>query len=317
MVNSKFRLFSLLFMGFVFALQVNAQLCGQYGVTLSVKQKDGKEIKNAIVQLLPIGKDETKGKSFIRDADKHWIHSITFSEGHQLKENYKIIVSADGYENLTKEISFPHCKRQSIDIVLAIGDGVDICVLDVASNAKLIEETEANISTQIEDEVLETLPKKIKEYKNSSVLTGTVYDANGAVIPKVQVYALNENGEKFEAFTNDNGVYVLSLLFNLYDSASTTKSYRIAKYDLVVEAVNGFSKFVAKDFKFVPSYKGKMIFDIALDTDISSCGVAGGQCTFDQIELIKENQPTISNSILNEPLEKLPKDNNNKEENNK
>ncbi len=42
------------------------------------------------------------------------------------------------------------------------------------------------------------------------VLTGTVYDANGAVIVKSKVTAVNQKGEKFEATTNDEGVYSLN-----------------------------------------------------------------------------------------------------------
>ena len=39
-----------------------------------------------------------------------------------------------------------------------------------------------------------------------TTLTGTVYDANGAVIVKSKVTAVNQKGEKFEAVTNEDGV---------------------------------------------------------------------------------------------------------------
>lgn len=106
-----------------------------------------------------------------------------------------------------------------------------------------------------------------------SALTGTVYDASGAVIPKAKLIAINEKGEKFETVTNDEGIYVLNLLFHSVD-AKTSVDLKVAKYEIVVDLENrGFEKFILKDFKFVPSYKGKMNLDIALDsTNPEPCG---------------------------------------------
>ncbi|CAN5609571.1 hypothetical protein BH18ACI1_BH18ACI1_03720 [soil metagenome] len=44
---------------------------------------------------------------------------------------------------------------------------------------------------------------------DKSILSGIVYDANGSVIIKARVKAINEKGEKFETVTNDEGIYVL------------------------------------------------------------------------------------------------------------
>jgi len=137
------------------------------------------------------------------------------------------------------------------------------------------------------------------------VLSGTVYDASGAVVPGAKVTAIGEKGERFEAETNDEGVYILNLPFNLYDSKSVSSDFRIAKYEIIVDLTNrGFEKFVLKDFKFVPSYKGKMNLDIALDTDNSNCGAGGCLPPEPPVE---SNKREVSGSILTRVLEELPK----------
>ena len=50
-----------------------------------------------------------------------------------------------------------------------------------------------------------------------AILSGTVTDKFGSVIPGAKVFALNEKGEKFETITNAEGNYVLNLLFNSVD----------------------------------------------------------------------------------------------------
>jgi hypothetical protein len=94
-----------------------------------------------------------------------------------------------------------------------------------------------------------------------SILSGIVYDANGSVIFKAKVTAINQKGERFDALTEDDGIYTLSLPFNQY---APSINFQEAKYDIVVE-MNGFKKSVTKDFVFVPSQFGKMQFDIGLE----------------------------------------------------
>ena len=105
-----------------------------------------------------------------------------------------------------------------------------------------------------------------------AVLSGTVYDANGAVIPDAVVSVTNEKGENFATLANGEGIYVLNLPFNLYDTKKT--DFRLMKYEIIVRKEH-FEKFVLKGFKFVPSTKGKMNLDIALDLDNSNCGAGG------------------------------------------
>lgn len=99
--------------------------------------------------------------------------------------------------------------------------------------------------------------------KNISILSGTIYDANGAIVVNAKVTAVSKKGEKYEAFANDDGIYWLNLPFNKYDTESAS-SFREAKYDIIVE-MDGFKRSVTNDFVFVPSQFGKLQLDIALE----------------------------------------------------
>lgn len=131
-----------------------------------------------------------------------------------------------------------------------------------------------------------------------AILTGTVYDANGAVIPQAKVIAINEKGEKFETLTNETGEYILKLYFNQYGS--------IAKYDITVEK-DGFATRVLKDFRFVGFWNDQMHLDFALDAGADNntepCGHGGGGC-----KSIETKPAKISIEIFQQPLEELPKE---------
>jgi hypothetical protein len=98
-----------------------------------------------------------------------------------------------------------------------------------------------------------------------AILTGSIYDPSGAVIVKSKVTAINQKGEKFEALSNEEGVYVLNLPLDKYKPVLDQK---ITKYEIVVEA-SGFEKYTLKDFKFISSSKEQMNLDFALDVFVN------------------------------------------------
>ncbi len=117
--------------------------------------------------------------------------------GQTVNGNFQLIVSADGFEIYKQKVNFPICKIENYNVKL----------------------------------------KRTTDKQNSSVLSGIVYDANGAVIVGAKVIATNEKGEKFQTLTNEEGVYVLNLSFNSYDS-KTSFNFRMAKYEVVVDLTN-------------------------------------------------------------------------------
>ena len=91
-------------------------------------------------------------------------------------------------------------------------------------------------------------------------LRGTIYDAQGSVVVKANVMAVNADKKKFETFSNENGEYELVLPFNKYDSS---RNFREAVYDISVESP-GFTKTVINGYVFIPSQFGTMQLDLAL-----------------------------------------------------
>ncbi|MBA4123672.1 MAG: hypothetical protein H0X72_14565 [Acidobacteria bacterium] len=88
-------------------------------------------------------------------------------------------------------------------------------------------------------------------------------------------------------------------------------NFKTAKYEITVDMENrGFEKFVLKDFKFVPSYKGKMNLDIALDSiNPEPCDYSGADC-LNATPIDAKIKTITSDKILQRPLEELPKEQN-------
>lgn len=82
-----------------------------------------------------------------------------------------------------------------------------------------------------------------------AILTGTIYDRQGAIIPNVSVKVIAKSSKQYEVKTDDNGVYEVKITTGIYT---------------VECSAHGFKSFKMKNY-FVPlSYKGKVFLDIAL-----------------------------------------------------
>jgi hypothetical protein len=89
-----------------------------------------------------------------------------------------------------------------------------------------------------------------------AILAGTVYDINGAVIPKV-VITFVDSKVTFKTTTDEMGEYLISLPVSSLNNVTT--------YTVTFDRESiGFQKKVVRDFLFVPSTKGKMYLDCVL-----------------------------------------------------
>ena len=95
---------------------------------------------------------------------------------------------------------------------------------------------------------------------DTSKLKGTIYDAQGSIVVKAKVTAVNASKKKFETFSNENGEYEIVLPFNKYD---LSRNFKEAIYDISADSP-GFTTTVIKGYVFIPSQFGKMQLDIAL-----------------------------------------------------
>jgi hypothetical protein len=112
------KYFLALFILMFFALPVSAQLCGSYGVTISVYDNDLKPVEAYVTEVIPLAKDELRSAKFEPVADTPGASELKLFEGHMVAEKYKLIVSAPGFQSFEKTLTFPHCTRLSYDILL-------------------------------------------------------------------------------------------------------------------------------------------------------------------------------------------------------
>lgn len=210
MKSLSFVIFCILFLGFNFA--VNAQLCGEYETVLIITDEENKPIEDVVVKIIPLQKDGTGGNKFIRDKENPSRFSITFNEGYKVSGDYRINIFAKGFLTTEMQIRFPHCERQKFEF-------------------KLIK-TLSQISSQ------------------NMQLIGTIFDTEGSAIKNAKIVATDPKGNKFEASTNDNGIYSLILPLGYYKIEASAKS---------------FCPTVFAKYKIVDSTYGKMNLDFVLE----------------------------------------------------
>lgn len=127
------------------------------------------------------------------------------------------------------------------------------------------------------------------------ILSGTVYDDNGAVVGGAIVKITGSDEKEFISKTNEEGVFEIRLF--------------PGNYFIQVE-MPGFQTFRLEKYRIAPSFKSRMNLDIVLEVEeVEPCGPAGsgdGCIMADPIDMNK-TEIKISDKILQRPLEKLPK----------
>lgn len=245
-----------------FTFEVNAQLCGTYTTTLIITNEARELVKNAQIKIVSLQKrDYLHGKKFVRDKRDAWRFSISFEEGYEVKGNYKVIVSANGFATTEREFKFPHCRSQYFEFKLTKSDSI-----------------------------------------NQTILSGTAYDDNGAVIVYATIKFRGSDNVEQVTKTDDEGVFEIKL--------------KPGNYFIQVESL-GFKPLRIEKYRIAPSYKGRQILDVVLESGGNSepCGYSGVDC-LNQTPIENETTKT-SDKILQKPLEKLPKEQNKSKRENK
>ena len=118
-------------------------------------------------------------------------------------------------------------------------------------------------------------------------LSGTVYDPNGAVVPRANVKVTDKSGHRFKAITNDEGSFLLALIPGLYT--------------IEIERP-GFTKLIYKEYRIVDSTFGKMNIDFVIfgSSDHEPCGYTGADCLNPGPIEVKE-MPSASDKISPRP----------------
>lgn len=92
----------------------------------------------------------------------------------------------------------------------------------------------------------------ITDRSEKSILSGTVFDKYGAVIPQTKITFTNKDGKEFITISNEEGFYKIEL--------------NEGKYEIEFDK-EGFQKLVSDNYKL--AFRSKIQLDISLD--IRSC----------------------------------------------
>jgi hypothetical protein len=117
-------------------------MCGKFKETVIVQDQKGKPIETAVVQFLPITKDETLGKQFTRSETDRSVFEIEYLEGHRVRKFHKLIVSADVYKTAENEMKFYSCERRQIIVKLPKTDSAASPVWELENDVQIIAKDE-------------------------------------------------------------------------------------------------------------------------------------------------------------------------------
>lgn len=97
-----------------------------------------------------------------------------------------------------------------------------------------------------------------------AILSGTVYDQLGSIIPDAQVVVKNKNGKMFETLTDRDGKYKIDLPYTVYKMPDDFRSLSLARYTIKVSLV-GFHITEIEEFIFTKPSVGNMQLDFVLE----------------------------------------------------
>lgn len=94
-----------------------AQLCSKYGLEIKVTDEAGDAVEGVEVRFRP--KLTGKHRKLVRDPDDAKVFNVVLLEGDKVRGAYELSVRAPGYAEFTRGVTFPHCKRNKLEVRLA------------------------------------------------------------------------------------------------------------------------------------------------------------------------------------------------------
>lgn len=259
MQNIKLLALTVTVLMFGFFSEANAQADCGYFITLYVRDQSGKAISNANVNL-----DSGVQLHWNSDLEAYTTFGPMGVGSRTITS--RLMVTGTGFEKFETEISL-NCSS-------------------VPKSFALILQPKGSKSPADFKEL--AAPRTASA--NEIVLTGVVYDINGAVIVGARIEAKRRNGVVIVGTSNGVGIYDLRLEPDIY--SLTIKSY-------------GFRTRVIKDYLVVDSTYKKMYIDVVLEVanDHEPCGYAGDCSGLFPTRLIEMNDaPPVETSIKRRPI---------------
>ena len=101
-----------------FSSTAQAQLCGQYGISLFVTNESGEAIRDIQIRFTPKIKIATETIVFKQDPEDAKLFRLILPEGSTLPVNYKLHISAPGFKKHSQKVKIIYCEKQDIRVKL-------------------------------------------------------------------------------------------------------------------------------------------------------------------------------------------------------
>ena len=105
-----------------FVTFAEAQRCGKWKIEVEVQTTAGEPLESAVVELLQITVDETKGERFVILPGSPSTFRIEFSEGHSIENFHRLLVTADGHKPAELEMRASSCESRELSVSLPTTD---------------------------------------------------------------------------------------------------------------------------------------------------------------------------------------------------
>ena len=108
------RLFPFLLFLLAAGFSAQAQMCGQWTVTVDVVDEKGVPIDKASVAFTNLPEDDAANRRpFKKDDSSAGRFVVTFIEGDRVQKEYNLLIKAAGYQSRTSAINVTYCRATS------------------------------------------------------------------------------------------------------------------------------------------------------------------------------------------------------------
>lgn len=208
----------ILFVVLALSVMTSGQDCGSSWNILRVVDNNGQPIAGATIELEKAFKQDAviPAPTITWDGEKH-AYSMLFETCRDYT-NANLRVNASGYEPILGQIILPlNSKEREQRFLVRL----------------------KRIGT-----------KEIADIDTITMLTGTIYDANGAVVPNIHIRATDKRKRVYRTKTDGDGKYSMELPVGIYE--------------ISINQVFNFKFFLVKEFFVAPPLNKPMKLDYAI-----------------------------------------------------
>lgn len=95
-----------------------AQMCGQYGISLVVTNEAGEALRNVKIRFVPEFKLRQVTVEFKQDPEDAKLFRLMIPEGDSVAAHHELRISAPGFKKYSQKVELRYCERKRIRVEL-------------------------------------------------------------------------------------------------------------------------------------------------------------------------------------------------------